>query len=617
MTKPVKKNQLKSSPKSKPTNKKIALKFDRFYRYNELTEQLQTIAAQFPDLATLTSIGKSHEGRDIWVVMLTNSATGPHTDKPAFWADGNIHSIEVSASAACLYFLKYVLEGYGKDADVTRMLDKRTVYICPRVNPDGAEWALADNPKYVRSSTRKYPFDHERLEGYEPKDIDGDGKILRIRIPDANGHWKVHAKDKRVMVRRDPAESGGQYYRILPEGEFIKPEHFDGTRIKVNTPEQGLDLNRNFPENWRGEGKQFGAGDYPTSEPEVKALVDFFIANRNICAALSYHTFSGVLLRPFGGKPDVEMTPEDLWMYKAIGDKGVEASGYPAISVYEEFRYHPKEVITGTSDWMFEHLGIYSWVVEIWSPMRESGIKDYKYIDWFRDHPVEHDLQMMKWNDKALGGKGFVPWRKFKHPQLGDCEIGGWDTVNYISNVPLPKLEKEVAKFPKWMVWQALITPQLQIKAATVERLGTKVSTKTGKSLANKTKQAATTDAQLFKVRLEIQNIGYLPTNVSARSVEQKLILPLIAEIKCPEGCAIESTAGNSHASYNALPRVTFGQLPGWSHKHTGTSFWPDTEPTADIAVAEWIVSAVPGSSVELIAQHPRAGKVTTRLQLE
>ncbi len=589
----------KTTGKIAKVAKKVNLKFNQFYRYAELTDRLQEIARQFPDLASLRSIGKSHEGRDIWVMTLTNAATGAPSDKPAFWADGNIHSIEVSASAACLYFLKYVLEGYGKDADVTRMLDTRTVYICPRVNPDGAEWALADNPKFIRSSTRKYPFEHERLEGYEARDINGDGKILRIRIPDANGHWKVHPKDKRVMVRRDPAEAGGQYYRVLPEGEFIKPEHFDGTRIKVNTPEQGLDLNRNFPENWRGEGKQLGAGDYPTSEPEVKALVDFFIANRNICAAISYHTFSGVLLRPFGGQPDVEMTPEDLWIYKAIGEKGFQESGYPAISVYEEFRYHPKEVITGTSDWMFEHLGIYSWVVEIWSPMRESGIKDYKYIDWFRDHPVEHDLQMMKWNDKALGGKGFVPWKKYKHPQLGECEIGGWDTVNYISNVPLEKLEKEVAKFPKWMVWQALITPQLQIKATSVERLG---ESKGG---------------HLFKVRLEIQNIGYLPTNVSSRSVEQKLLLPLIAEIKCPKGCTIESTAGNSSASYSALPRVTFGQLLGWSNKHTGTSFWPDTTPTADIAVAEWIVNAKPGSTVELMAQHPRAGKVSTALTLK
>ncbi len=574
---------------------KALFDFNRFYRYQELTDALHTAVKAYPQLASISSIGKSHEGRDIWLLTITQSSTGAAAEKPACWVDGNIHSIEVSASTANMYFIQYLLAGYGKDQEVTRALDTRTFYICPRVNPDGAEWALADNPRYIRSSTRPYPFEPERIDGYEVRDINGDGKILRIRIPDENGHWKIHPKDKRVMVRRDPAEAGGQYYRVLPEGEFTHPDHFDGTRIKVNSPRQGLDLNRNFPEHWRPEADQLGAGDYPTSEPEVKAIVDFFIQHRNICSALSYHTFSGVLLRPFGTQPDVDMAAEDLWIYKAIGQKGQDITGYPAISVYEEFRYHPKEVITGTSDWMYEQLGVFSWVVEIWSPMRESGIKDYKYIDWFRDHPQEHDLQMMKWNDTALKGKGFIPWKKFNHPQLGECEIGGWDTVNYISNVPLHLLENEVAKFPKWMLWNALISPQLRIKNTSVTALGSN-----GKK------------NQLYRVRMELQNAGYLPTQVSEQSNKRKALLPLTAQIHLPDGATVVSTAGNSGASFGALPRVSLGQLAGWNHKHSGMSFWPDQTPTADIAVAEWVISARPGSTATLEAIHQRAGTVRT-----
>ena len=78
----------------------------------------------------------------------------PAAEKPAFWVDGNIHATEVAASAATLYFLHTLVAQYGKDADVTRALDTRAFYLCPRINPDGAEWALADRPKWVRSSTR-------------------------------------------------------------------------------------------------------------------------------------------------------------------------------------------------------------------------------------------------------------------------------------------------------------------------------------------------------------------------------------------------------------------------------------------------------------------------------
>ena len=61
---------------------------DRFYRYAELTELVHALARERPDLVAIESIGKSHEGRDIWVLAITNAATGAAGDKPAFWVDG-------------------------------------------------------------------------------------------------------------------------------------------------------------------------------------------------------------------------------------------------------------------------------------------------------------------------------------------------------------------------------------------------------------------------------------------------------------------------------------------------------------------------------------------------
>ena len=71
---------------------------------------------------------------------------------------------------------------------------------------------------------------------------------------------------------REPGEFGGSYYRLMPEGTL---KNWDGLQIKVNKDREGLDLNRNFPSQWRQEYEQVGAGPYPTSEPEVRAMVDF------------------------------------------------------------------------------------------------------------------------------------------------------------------------------------------------------------------------------------------------------------------------------------------------------------------------------------------------------
>ena len=365
--------------------------FDRYYRYADLTAILNAFAAENPKIVSIESIGKSYEGRDIWVLTVTNRATGPAAEKPAYWVDGNIHATEVAGSTANLYFLQMLVTQYGKDPDVTRALDTRAFYICPRINPDGAEWALADKPKFIRSSTRPYPYDEDEIEGLTVEDIDGDGRVLQMRMADPNGLWKDHPQQPGLMVRRDPIETGGTYYHILPEGSV---EDWDGYTIRVKKTKEGLDLNRNFPASWRQEFEQLGAGPYPASEPEVRALVAFITTHTNITGATTFHTWAGVLLRPFEHQSDDEMHAEDLWFYKKVGEKGLEMTGYPAISVFHDFRYHPKSVIAGTFDWLYEHLGMYTWVVEIWSPMREAGIEKYHHIDWFRDHPIDDDLKI-------------------------------------------------------------------------------------------------------------------------------------------------------------------------------------------------------------------------------
>src|SRR5207244_4461751 len=120
-----------------------------------------------------------------------------------------------------------------------------------------------------------YPYDEEPIEGLAQEDVDGDGRILQMRIPDPNGPWKRATEDPRLLVRRDPTEVGGQYYRLLPEGRL---ENYDGVLITIQPRKERLDLNRNFPAEWRAEFEQPGAGPYPTSEPEVRNLVHF-IAN--------------------------------------------------------------------------------------------------------------------------------------------------------------------------------------------------------------------------------------------------------------------------------------------------------------------------------------------------
>ncbi len=484
-------------------------------------------------------------------------------DKPAYWVDANIHASELAGGAAALYLIDTLTREYGRREDVTRCLDTRVFYICPRINPDGAEWAMRDTPRIIRSSTRPYPYDEDPLDGLDVDDVDGDGRILSMRIPDPNGNWKCHPDEPRLMVARDPAEAGGRYFRILPEGRV---RGYDGFMLKVNRNREGLDLNRNFPAGWRQEFEQLGAGPYPASEPEVRAVVHFITHHTNITGGVCFHTWSGVLLRPFGSRPDDEMPAEDLWVYQAQGDKGTAITGYPAISTYHEFRYHPKEVTSGGFEWIYEHLGLYKWTVEIWCPMREAGITDYKYIDWFRDHPVADDLKLLAWSDTALQGKGFVDWYPFDHPELGPVEIGGWNKLYAFNNPPPHLLEKEIRRFPDWLLWNALTSPRLELVHARCEDLG-------GGS---------------YRIELGVQNTGHLPSYVSRLALQRKQSRGLIGEITLPEGVALVSGQRRVHA----------GELEGRAYKHSLVSFMTDAAPMADRAKLQWLVRGPAGAQV-------------------
>jgi hypothetical protein len=556
------------------------VRYDRYYTYEELTETLQAWADEAPRLCRVESIGQSYEGRDIWLVVVTNLDTGPDDEKPALLVEANIHSVEVTGCTAALHLIHKLLSEHGRDEKVTRALDTRTFYVVPRLNPDGAELALAERPRYVRSSVRKYPLP-EPEDGLHREDLDGDGRILQMRVPDPNGNWKKHPADERLMVRRDPDEFGGEYFRVLPEGPV---RNYDGIQIKVPEPAETLDLNRNFPGDWGPEAEQRGSGPYPTSEPEIRALVQAIVERPNVCAHLSYHTFSGVHLRPFGAYPDDHFPTGDLRAYEQIGEVATGITGYPAVSVFHEFAYQPKQPIKGTSDdFLYDQRGIFSWTTEFWSPQRQAGITDYKYIDWIRDHPPEDDLKLLRWSDEKLGGRGHVQWYEYEHPQLGPVELGGWDTFYAWANVPFEQLEAEVAPHSDFAVFHCLISPRLETRSLDVEQVGEGV----------------------YKVLLVLQNTGWLPTNVSEKALERKTVRELEVELELPDGARLIS----------GEKVVKAGQLDGRVHKRS-TLWWLTNDATTDLAKIEWVVEAPPGSELVIVAKHDRAGTVREHVRL-
>ncbi len=559
------------------------VRFDKFYKYDELTEILQGFAEERPVLCRMTSIGESYKGRDIWLMALTNYETGADSDKPALWLDANIHATEVTGSTAALHLIHKLVTEYGSNDKVTRALDTRTFYVVPRLNPDGAELALADRPRLLRSSVRPYPRT-DQLDGLHEEDLDGDGRILMMRVPDINGIWKASDQDPRLLVARGPDEhdEGETYYRVFSEGTI---RNYDGVMIKIAKPLEGLDLNRNFPMEWATENEQRGAGPYPTSEPEVHALVEAVVDRPNVTAYITYHTFSAVHLRPYSAHEDDYFPSEDLRVFKQLGQEATKLTGYPAVSVFHDFKYEPKQTIKGgADDWAYDHVGVFAWTTEFWSPQREAGLKGYHFIEWLRTHPVEDDLALLKWSDEELGGRGYVDWYPYDHPQLGKVELGGWDLMYCWSNPPPEFLEREIAPHSDFAIFHALVSPKLELHSLQVEAVGKDV----------------------YAVRLVVINTGWLPTNVTEKALERNVVQPVEVKLSLPDGARL--VAGEE--------RTELGQLGGRAHRRS-LLWWGADDSTTDRAKAEWVIEAPHGGTVEVEARHQRAGTVRREVELE
>jgi hypothetical protein len=233
---------------------------------------------------------------------------------------------------------------------------------------------------------------------------------------------------------------------------------------------------------------------------------------------------------------------------------------------------------------MYEHLGVYAWVVEIWNPQRQAGIEEIKYIDWRREHPLEDDLKLLKWSDEVLEGKGYVDWYPFEHPELGSVELGGWDWLYAFKNPPLQFLEEEIAPFADWLIWHLLIAPRLELFQAEAKPLG----------------------EDSYRVRFVVQNSGWLPTVVTKKAAEKKLVRGVICEIELPEGATLET----------GRAREELGQLEGRAYKPSAHFSYYTSDVTDDRAKVEWVVHAPQGGRVQLTARHERAGTVTTSLEL-
>jgi len=214
-------------------------------------------------------------------------------------------------------------------------------------------------------------------------------------------------------------------------------------------------------------------------------------------------------------------------------------------------------------------------------PDEEGGTyyRDKRFVEWFRQHPPEDDERIVAFADAHAPG-GLVEWYPYDHPQLGQVELGGWDTLFTWDNPPPGLLEAEIAPHADFALAFAALAPRLRWREVKLTHLAD--------------------DAwQLVAV---VENTGFLPTHVSSQARKMKAVQPVRVELELSAGAAL--VAGKRQQE--------IGHLEGRSNKLSVTAL--GSSPTDNRGKAEWVVRAPHGGSVRLCATAERGGTIRREL---
>ncbi|HAR36356.1 MAG TPA: hypothetical protein DCR87_05535 [Acidobacteria bacterium] len=262
----------------------------RFRPPAEVAASLKTLAAKYPEICRLSSIGRAYGGQDLLALEIAAGRNKPKPeDRPAVLVVANSEGLHLPGTEAVLRLAESLLAAYGQDKAWADFLNRQTVYLVPLLNPEAAA-AFFTVPKMERTSNNR-PVDEDNdglVDEDGPEDLNGDGLITIMRVKSPEGRWIIDPREPRLMRLADPKKGEKGEYQVYSEGLDN-----DGDGLINEDGQGGVELNRNFPHDFEYFQKQ--AGLYPVSEPETEALLKFMFDHNNIAMVINFSTENNLL----------------------------------------------------------------------------------------------------------------------------------------------------------------------------------------------------------------------------------------------------------------------------------------------------------------------------------
>ncbi|MEO5564469.1 MAG: M14 family zinc carboxypeptidase, partial [Chitinophagaceae bacterium] len=267
--------------------------FGGYYSFAQMETAMNNLVAAYPAIVQKTSLGLTHENRDIWCIKISDNVVTDDPNEPEVLFMGLQHAREAIGGSSMIFLMQYLCENYTNDKRVSDLVDNREIFIIPCMNPDG--WEYNRNNGGVGSGWRKNRRNNP-------------GSSFGV---DLNRNWGIDWSNCSAPIVGDPTSCGSS-------------DPFDDT--------------------------YYGTSAF--SEPESRAVRDFTYSH-HLVAMIDQHSYGPYYSLPFGRPSlatNVMSLPDDKFYTYAASSMG-NYNGMRAGNSPQALGY---EVAGGVKDWMLK-----------------------------------------------------------------------------------------------------------------------------------------------------------------------------------------------------------------------------------------------------------------------
>lgn len=447
--------------------------------HQKLSEALRKLNDSYPEVTKLQMLTKTEGQKEIWALEIGRGDTGNH---PGIAIVSGVDGNYVAGPEFALRFAEKLLSS-GKTDSIRYLLDSITFYILPNVSPDATEQYFS-YLKYNRNKNARSTDDDRdgRIDEDPFEDLNNDGYITSVRIMDPKGEWIEHPDDKRIMVKADKNKGEKGAYIVISEGiDNDKDKKFneDGAG--------GITFNKNLP--FKFEHFKSGSGDYPVSEIETRAVLDYLYDKWNIFAVFTFGP-SDNLSQP---QPYVKAEAEKQ-IISGILEGDAEINAYIS-KKYNELtgeKNNTELSLTngGFMQWAYFHYGRLSFSTPAFYIPEIKVPPDTLQTGKNGKSSFHAEINFMRWADSVLQEDYFLDWTPVTHPDFvdGQVEIGGFYPY-VLKNPPFDMLDSISDTHNKFILWLACQRPVIDIINIRTKNLG----------------------KNIFRIEMDVYNRGLLP----------------------------------------------------------------------------------------------------------